>query len=443
MTKRNLIAAALLTSVTLAGGIAATASIDTGNPARAASEAKTARKALDKRHTDKAIAKAEAAVALDPRNAGYRTLLGQAYLAAGRFPSAVSALTDALALSPGDGTAALHLALAQIATGQWDAARETLTTHDGIPAKDRGLAFTLAGDPGTAVTVLTQAARAPDADAKTRQNLALSLALAGRWNEAKAVASFDMSPADVDQRMAQWAAFATPSGAADQVAALLGVVPVEDAGQPTRLALTTTSPNMVAVAQAVPAAESLPHSQAMEAAPQVAEVAPVAAPAVGKADVANIGAAPVTFAPRREIVQALPVKAPLKVPTTRVAVAAITAPLAPAVATKPLVAWTPAKGNFYVQLGAFENAGVAKDAWGRLSHRIAALGAHTPTGAKIASGGQTFYRLAVGGFARGDADALCRKVRAGGGRCFVRAGAGDAVAAWVKPTKAGVQLAMR
>ncbi|WP_294301404.1 SPOR domain-containing protein [uncultured Sphingomonas sp.] len=442
MTKRNLIAAALLTSVTLAGGIAATASIDTGNPKRAASEAKTARRALDKRNADKAIAKAEAAVALDPRNAGYRTLLGQAYLTAGRFPSAVSALTDALALDPADGTAALHLALAQIATGQWDAARATLTTHDGIPAKDRGLAFALAGDPGTAVTVLTQAARAPDADAKTRQNLALSLALAGRWNEAKAVASFDMSPADVDQRMAQWAAFATPSGAADQVAALLGVVPVEDGGQPTRLALSTTSPNMVAVAQAVPTAESLPQPPVTDAAPQVAETKP--APAVGKADVANIGAAPVTFAPRREIVQALPVVAPLKVPTTRTAVASIRAPLAPTTAAaRPLVAWTPSKGNFYVQLGAFENAGVAKDAWGRLSHRISALGQYTPTGAKIASGGQNFYRLAVGGFARGDADALCRKVRVGGGRCFVRAGAGDAVAAWVKPAKAGVQLAMR
>lgn len=442
MTKRNLIAAALLTSVTLAGGIAATASIDTGNPARAAAEAKTARKALDKHHADRAIAKAEAAVALDPRNAGYRSLLGQAYLAAGRFPSAVAALSDALALDPSDGAAALHLALAQIATGQWDSARGTLTTHDTIPAKDRGLAFALAGDPGTAITVLTQAAREPDADAKTRQNLALSLALAGRWNEAKAVASFDMSPADVDQRMAQWAAFATPSGAADQVAALLGVVPVEDAGQPTRLALSTTAPNMVAVAQPVPAADSLP--QAPVAATEVAAVEAGPAPAVGTADVANIGAARVTFAPRREIVQAEPIVVPLKVPTTRVVtIGATKAPLAVGTAAKPLVAWVPAKGNFYVQLGAFENAGVAKDAWGRLSHRIAALGQHTPTGAKIANGGQSFYRLAVGGFARGDADALCRKVRAGGGRCFVRAGAGDAVAAWVKPAKSGIQLAMR
>lgn len=430
MTKRTLIAAALLTGATLAGGIAATASIDTGNPARAASEAKTARKALDRHDADKAIARAESAVALDPRNAGYRTLLGQAYLAAGRFPSAVSALGDALSLDPASGTAALHLALAQIAVGQWDAARETLNTHDAIPGRDRGLAYALAGDPGTAVAVLTQAARGPDADAKTRQNLALSLALAGRWNEAKAVASFDMSPADVDARMAQWAAFATPTGAADQVAALLGVVPVEDTGQPVRLALSTTTPNRVAVAQAVSPADSLPQSQVADVAPPAIEVAEIA-----------VGSAPgVVFAPRREIVQALPAPRPMQVPTATAAVRAPKAPLSVDAPARPMVAWTPARGDFYVQLGAFENAAVAEDAWNRLSHRIAALEAHTPTGAKIASGGQNFYRLAVGGFARGDADALCRKVRAGGGRCFVRAGAGDTVAAWAK---AGVQLAMR
>ena len=59
---------------------------------------------------------------------------------------------------------------------------------------------------------------------------------------------------------------------------------------------------------------------------------------------------------------------------------------------------------------------------------------------KISARGQNFYRLSVGGFARGDADMLCRKVRASGSACFVRAGAGDQVAAW---SSRGVQLAMR
>ena len=450
MTKRNLIAAALLTSVTLAGGLAATAASDTGSTKRAASQARDAQKALGKHKIAKAVAGAEAAVALDPRNAAYRTLLGKAYLAAGRFPSAVGALGDALSLDPSDGAAALHLALAQIAVGQWDAARNTLSTHEAtIPASDRGLAFALAGDPGTAVAVLTQAARGPDSDAKTRQNLALSLALAGRWSEAKAVASFDMSPADVDGRIEQWAAFARPTGAADQVAALLGVVPVEDPGQPERLALVHSNPTVaVAAAQTVPAAESLPVAVAAGATPAaapeelVAAPPPVAAPApvaaapladVGEPVVANIGKAPIVAAPtpvRPTVARVAPVRMP-KVVATRVQTA-----------KAPAAAWTPARGNFYVQLGAYDNAGVAKDAWGRLSHRISALGGHAPSGAKIATGGKQFYRLAVGGFARGDADTLCRKVRAGGGRCFVRAGAGDAVAAWVRPTK-GVQLAMR
>ena len=57
----------------------------------------------------------------------------------------------------------------------------------------------------------------------------------------------------------------------------------------------------------------------------------------------------------------------------------------------------------------------------------------------------SFYRLSVGGFARGDADAMCRRYRATGGVCFVRAGAGDQVAQWLRPggDRGGVQLASR
>ncbi|MFD1789025.1 tetratricopeptide repeat protein [Sphingomonas floccifaciens] len=448
MTKRTLIAAALLTSVPLAGGVAAG---DAGGERRAASQARDAQKALDKRKVAKAVAGAEAAVALDPRNAGYRTLLGKAYLAAGRFPSAVSALSDALSLDPANGTAALHLALAQIGIGQWDVARTTLTAHENeIGAADRGLAYALAGDPVTAIAVLTQAARGPQSDAKTRQNLALSLALAGRWNEAKAVASFDMSPADVDARMEQWAAFARPTGAADQVAALLGVVPVEDGGQPQRLALNATAPSYAAAAQAIPAAEGLPQSSsvAIAAAALVSEPSPLkttSAPVAGAAPVTGAGraAATISFAPRREIVQPIPTGVLMKLPTTP-RLRAVKFGSMPPVPAKPatMTAWTPNKGDFYVQLGAYENAGVAKAAWARLTHRIPALGGHAPSGAQIANGGKQYYRLAVGGFARADANALCRKVRTGGAGCFVRIGAGDATAAWVKPA-GSVALAMR
>ena len=432
MTTRKLILAALLSGATLAGGIAATAASDTGSEKRAAAAAADAKKALDRHKADKAIAKAEAAVAFDPRNADYRTLLGQAYLAAGRFSSAEGALTDALSLDPSNGAAALHLALAQVATGKWDAARATLDGHEGsIPASDRGLAYALAGDPGTAVTILTAAARGPDADAKTRQNLALSLALAGRWNEAKTVAALDMSPADVDARIMQWAAFAKPTGAADQVAALLGVVPIVDAGQPERLALSTTTPNMVAAAQPVQPVEAfMPGTGTMTA---VATTEP--APNAGTVDVANLSNG-VVFAERREIVQAIPLspRQPAAVGSAARVAAASTR------AAAPVAVRAPARGGFYVQLGAYQNAGVARDAWGRLSHRIDALDGLSPNGTKVAHGGQSFYRLSVGGYTRGDADTLCRRVRASGARCFVRAGAGDQTAAW---SRGGMQVASR
>jgi Flp pilus assembly protein TadD len=168
-----------------------------------------------------AVAYAESAVSQAPRDAGYRMLLGQGYLQAGRFASARDTFADVVDLMPGNGKAALNLALAQIATGDWSAARATLDAHaKDIPAADLGLATALAGNPAGAITILDAAARAPGATAKIRQNLALSYALAGRWDMARIAAAADMSSADLDARMEQWAAFTQPKGAPDQVASL-------------------------------------------------------------------------------------------------------------------------------------------------------------------------------------------------------------------------------
>src|SRR3546814_11063525 len=90
---------------------------------------------------DDAVDFAEKAVALAPREAGYRAVLGQSYLTDGRFTSARQAFTDALALDSNNGKVALSLALAQTAEGDWTAARATLDDHAGvILATDRGLA---------------------------------------------------------------------------------------------------------------------------------------------------------------------------------------------------------------------------------------------------------------------------------------------------------------
>ncbi len=86
-----------------------------------------------------------------------------------------------------------------------------------------------------------------------------------------------------------------------------------------------------------------------------------------------------------------------------------------------------------MQLGAYESAGVAKDAWGRATRRDASFTAHTPSGMNFSSQGGKFYRLSVGGLARADAVALCGSFKAKGGTCFVRLAAGDQLANWAHP----------
>ncbi|MDG6746134.1 tetratricopeptide repeat protein, partial [Staphylococcus aureus] len=109
---------------------------------------------------------------------------------AGRFASARQAFAETLELDPTDGRAALNLSLALIAGGDGEAARAVLGRHaDHIPATDLGLAMALAGGTGEGVKILSAAAREPEASPKTRQNLALALALAGQWDMARMAAS--------------------------------------------------------------------------------------------------------------------------------------------------------------------------------------------------------------------------------------------------------------
>ncbi|MES2753033.1 MAG: SPOR domain-containing protein [Pseudomonadota bacterium] len=378
----------------------------------AESDARSATQALAKRKPAVAVRFAERAVQLRPQDATYRALLGKAYLAAGRFASARQAFADALSLDAGQTNVALNYALATTATGDFAAAQQIIDGNAAaIAPADRGLALALAGNPAAGVEVLMVAARAPDATAKTRQNLALTLALAGRWPEARQLALADLSPTDADARIVQWAAFARPAGAADQVATLLGVRPAADDGQPVALALVA-APSQVAAAEPAPPA---PVAEAWAPDTPVVETAALAPrPSVGG----------VVFAARQEVVQRLPVS-PLRtargVAPVRVA-AAVPTPSA--------------RGNFYVQLGAFRGPDGARAAWSRAKARHAVLAGKAPS---TMAAGNGLHRVSVGGFARGDADALCGKVRAGGGACFVRVNAGDRVANWYR----GVQVASR
>ena len=228
----------------------------------------------------------------------------------------------------------------------------------------------------------------------------------------------------------------------------MGVRPVADSGQPAQLALVAT-PNM-GVAAAEPAAapvdaympgapanaEQVASQVSSETGVDVAAAAPAADPAPAITQVAGTGPS-VVFGPREEVVQTVAAPVRAVVAPVRASVPARVAPVRAAAPAR--VAY--AKGNYFVQLGAYDSAGVARDAWRRTAARVPALGSHTPQGAKITTKAGNFYRLSVGGFARNDADALCHSVRATGGNCFVRVQAGDAVASWVRPN--GTQVASR
>ncbi|MFS0736803.1 SPOR domain-containing protein [Sphingomonas sp. 1P06PA] len=376
-----------------------------------------AKSAIAAKRGNEAVAFAEQAVALEPRGIEPRIVLGQAYLAAGRFQSAETSFGEVLELSPSEPRAMLSRALAQIALGRKRDAIGGLDAARGVVGEtDRGLGLALAGEPTRAIEILEAAVRAPDADAKARQNLALSYALAGRWREAQLMASYDVSPLEVTNRIMQWAQFAQPRDNWDQVATLLGVTPAADTGRPERLALApvTAEPVAVAAAEPVPAAPAEP-------------TAGIEAPAV------FADAGPVAAEPAAEALP-LPYAQPSAAPLIRAAAGPVKVAAVPAVYRR-IIEQQPrqvsfrqqARGSFAVQVGAFSSATLAEAAWGKSQHRFARFAGLTPshTTIKLATG--TYHRLSLAGFAtRDEAVQLCQRLRSAGGDCFVRGVAGDA-----------------
>lgn len=391
-----------------------------------------AEKALAKKSLIKAIAQAEAAVAAAPSHAGYRMVLGRAYLESGRFRSAAASFAEALALDPSRGGAALSLVLAKLGGGDVDGARTVLATHgELIPAGDRGLALALAGDSVTAIPLLEAAVRDGGADAKTRQNLALAYALAGRWPEAKLMASYDLDPATLSTRIMEWSRMARDGQASTQVSALLGVAPAEDAGMPVRLALV--APLAAPTAQVQVAQASPPPPVRMDEAPVIAPEAPQ--PAIGSAEPA------IQFAPLTPAVQTV-ADAPVKLEQPRPArpVVAKTVIAAPKTVSLP----RPVGGRFAVQIGAFDSLGVAQASWDRSARRIGMLRDYAPSTATVVRGNAVFHRLSVSGFGtRADAVRVCETLRARGAQCFVRKTAGDMPLQWVMRSGGGTRMAAR
>lgn len=418
-----------------------------------------AQAALGSGDVQTAVALAERAVENTPNDAGFRALLGNSYFAAGRFASAEAAYRDSLSLLPPQPQLILKLALVQIAQGKNGQALALLEeAREALDPADYGLAVALAGRAEDAVAVLNQAARMTGADARVRQNLALAYGLAGDWTMARTVAAQDVPADQLDSRVQQWMAMASPSRPSDQVAALTGITPAAaDPGQPVRLAINPAPEAPRQAEAAAPLPQPVPQPQVAEApaAPRAAmpepmpappaEAPPIPAPAVAEA-------VQMLVQPAAQPEPEAPVPAAAVEPTVD-ETPAVEAPVVPAVAPQPelptrfdatvqtasYVAITDAvrraaqrsgkaKGSSkaVVQLGAYSSPQRVSAAWSQLVRRYPALRDYTPMRARFAGPRGTVWRLSIKGFAsQKEARERCEKLQSRGGSCFVRASAGD------------------
>jgi Flp pilus assembly protein TadD len=440
-----------------------------------------AQAALENGKIDNAIMHAEAAVLAEPRNPGYRALLGASYLEAGRFESAATAFGEALELGEDDPRTVLSYALAKVATGDNQAALAELSANQNIiPPADLGLALALAGQPDRGAQYLVNAVRQGENSPKARQNLAYAYALAGNWRAARVMAAEDVPADQLDARLSDWAANARPEDYQIRVASLLGVSPAYDAGQPQHLALANFPEMSVMVAEAEAQVEAAPvqvaaaeaparvsQSEAMlfgienidtaePAAPSLATIDPDAARFVSNPVVQDAGAAP---APT-------PVRTPVRVAQAAAPAPAPAASAAPVAARVPAVAAAPTRGasrfvsnpvvqnvpaaaervqpapvraaapapqqrrmavasgssaTHLIQLGSFNSREVAEQKWGEFKRRFPDLADRDVIFTEALVNGRTYFRVAAAGFGSRSARSMCNTVKSGGVNCFAYA----------------------
>ena len=391
-----------------------------------------AQMALASNDVASAIPLAERAVERSPRDAGFRALLGNCYLAAGRFSSAEAAYRDSLTtLVATQPQIILKLALVQIAQGKNDEAKLLLAEAQGLldPA-DTGLALALAGDPQSAVGLLEQVARTAGADSRTRQNLALAYAFSGNWEQARTIAAQDVPADQLDSRIQQWMVLAKPARASDQVAAFIGIQPVAgDPGQPVRLALNKTEPVRQVAAEPI---GDVPQGLTSTA---TVELAPVPEPSSEPAVVASAEPPAMPEAVSAAIVE--PAPAPVAMVAQAAAISEARPALSPAAvrlsdpvpslrkASAPRLA--KGKSRTVVQIGAYSSRERIAAAWSKVAGKHGSLKHYVPVTARFTGAKGTVYRLAVRGF---DSDRqavnLCNSLKRAGAACFVRSVSGDA-----------------
>ena len=414
LTAIGLVGALAACSNSLSGTKSASAAVDPSKVGLAT----RAQAALVAGDVATALTLVESAVEYRPNDATFRTLLGNIYLASGRYASAERSYHDALTLAAPDPQVVLKYALVQIGQGKNNEALAMLSEAQSLldPA-DLGLALALAGRASDAVAVLEPAARSRGADARLRQNLAFAFALGGDWDQARLVAAQDLTPGQVETRIAEWMTMAKPGQSSAQVAAFIGIQPVADPGQPVRLALAKPASSTRQAAAPAPLA----------AAPVA--IAAVAPPAVALPPVAVASVAPPLPAYNADAPSPEPRKVAARVaPRPGIDPAALR--LKQTVRElRHNAALRAGRSNSraVVQLGAYNSRAFIAGAWNKAAAKHNALRNFTPVTARFDGPRGTFYRLSVKGFASDrQAIDLCNSLKRAGANCFVRAAFNDA-----------------
>ena len=383
----------------------------------AVTSASRAEAALADGRAEKAVRHAEAAVLADPRNASYRAMLGAAYLDAGRFASASTSFNDAVQLGDTSARTALSLSLALSAQGRYQEAAQVLNSYEGDVANaDLGLALALAGQPERGIHIMGNAIRGGENTAKMRQNLAFAYALAGRWREARLMASQDVPGNQIDDRIGEWALMASPDAWQHRVAALLHVpAGVGDAGQPTELALANT-PSIEELAEQSPQVAAVDTDEVPAPTAELAAVeASVPAAAIERYEAPRTSPVSNFQTAFAEAAPATPVPA-VSQDASRFAAAAPAERAAPA---RSAPAAAPAReGTHLVQLGSFASEAGARRAWGIYARQYPELASHDMVITEAVVRGKRYWRVSAAGFGKSSSSAMCGRVRSSGGGCI-------------------------
>jgi Flp pilus assembly protein TadD len=149
-------------------------------------------------------------LAKPPNDPEALTGLGMALVQLGQANAAVEPLRKGLVLAP-DARGYRALGVAENLMGQNAAAEAdynrglALAPNDPGLRNNLGLSLALSGNFDGAIAILRAAATGPAATAKTRQNLALALGLAGRTTDAEQVARMDLDEQSVQSNIAYYA----------------------------------------------------------------------------------------------------------------------------------------------------------------------------------------------------------------------------------------------